>query len=83
MSGRRSDTWKVGNIFQVDGSLSLMAEREMTFSITNGPSHVVSSFFMGRLILGWEMQAQSEVDIDPETYNTCPSSLVAEPKDFL
>ncbi|KAK4553447.1 hypothetical protein LTR86_009504 [Recurvomyces mirabilis] len=39
--------------------------------------------FMGRLILGWEMQAQSEVDIDPETYNTCPSSLVAEPKDFL
>jgi len=39
--------------------------------------------FMGRLILGWDMQAQSEVDIDPETYNTCPSSLVAEPKDFL
>ncbi|OQE34768.1 hypothetical protein PENCOP_c015G05654 [Penicillium coprophilum] len=38
---------------------------------------------LGRLILGWKIQAPGFVDTDPDTYNACPSSLVAEPKDFL
>ncbi|CAP97153.1 Pc21g22560 [Penicillium rubens Wisconsin 54-1255] len=38
---------------------------------------------LGRLILGWKIQAPGPVDIHPDTYNACPSSLVAEPKDFL
>ncbi|OGM39872.1 hypothetical protein ABOM_011821 [Aspergillus bombycis] len=38
---------------------------------------------LGRLILGWKIQAPGPVDIHHDTYNACPSSLVAEPKDFL
>lgn len=38
---------------------------------------------LGRLILGWSIQAPGPVDIHPDTYNTCPSSLVVEPKEFL
>ena len=36
----------------------------------------------GRLVLRWTIYGARNADTDPNTYNMCPSSLVAEPRDF-
>ena len=50
MKGSSSDTWKVGCVRHLWGSVSQIAEGDTTFSTWKGPMNLWSSFLLGLLI---------------------------------